>query len=343
VRFGCNFTGPPEVKTPILARMIHEPQKIDPKPRRVAASRWAIPPKKHRQHHVWQHYLKPWCTDGQLHCLMDGRIFPTGTTAIAVEQHFYKIGKLTPDDIALIRFLLIDVKGLHPLIRRNHEDFLKLVTASTQFEGQNTELDDIIDTFRTNALEDYHAGIEASFLPLLESALRKDIGFYADQESCTTLFHFLATQHMRTKGIKVRTIEILKRKSNLDASRIWDILSHMAATNIGMSVFLERERRKLVLVENTTDLPFITGDQPLVNLHGSDGEKSPATLSWYYPISPRVALFLTEVDEGPTYTTAGLTSAQVSDLNARIAAASHRQLFGPSRESLEYYANQTTG
>ena len=157
------------------------------------------------------------------------------------------------------------------------------------------------------------------------------------------MLHFLATQHMRTKGIKVRTIEILKRKSNLDASRIWDILSHMAATNTGMSVFLERERRKLVLVENTTDLPFITGDQPLVNLHGSDGEKSPATLSWYYPISPRLALFLTEVDEGPTYTTAGLTSAQVSDLNARIAAASHRQLFGPSRELLEYYANQTTG
>ena len=124
---------------------------------------------------------------------------------------------------------------------------------------------------------------EQSFLPLLESALRKDIGFYADQESCITLLHFLATQHMRTKGIKVRTIEILKRKSNLDASRIWDILSHMAATNTGMSVFLERERRKLVLVENTTDLPFITGDQPLVNLHGSDGEKSPATLSWYTP------------------------------------------------------------
>ena len=146
--------------------MIHEPQKIDPKPRRVAASRWAIPPKKHRQHHVWQHYLKPWCTDGQLHCLMDGRIFPTGTTAIAVEQHFYKIGKLTTDDIALIRFLLIDVKGLHPLIRRNHEDFLKLVTAPTQFEGQNTELDDIIDTFRTNALEDYHAGIRG-ILPAL--------------------------------------------------------------------------------------------------------------------------------------------------------------------------------
>jgi Protein of unknown function (DUF4238) len=323
--------------------MIHEPKKIDPKPRPAAASRWAPPAKKHRQHHVWQHYLKPWCTDRQLHCLMDGRIFPTGTTAIAIEQHFYKIGKLTADDIALIRFLVIDVKGMHPLTRKNHEDFLNLVTAPTRFEGHSAELDDLIDTFRTNALEDYHAGIEASFLPLLESALRKDIGFYADQQSCITLFHFLATQHMRTKGIKAKTIEILKRKSNLDASRIWGILSHMFATNIGMGVFLERERRKLVLVENMTELAFITGDQPLVNLHGGDGEKSPATLAWYYPISPRLALFLTEVGEEPTYTTACLTSAQVGDLNARIANASHRQLFGQSRESLECYLSKVPG
>jgi hypothetical protein len=60
--------------------------------------------KKRRQHHVWQRYLKAWASDGQIHCTMDGRIFPTGTTAVAVQHDFYKIGKLTPADVALIRF-----------------------------------------------------------------------------------------------------------------------------------------------------------------------------------------------------------------------------------------------
>jgi hypothetical protein len=83
---------------------------------------------------------------------------------------------------------------------------------------------------------------------------------------------------MRTKGIKEKTIEILKRKSNLDVSRIWDIMSHMSATNIGMSLYLEKERRQLVLVENTTELAFITSDQPIINLDG-DGERPPETLS----------------------------------------------------------------
>jgi Protein of unknown function (DUF4238) len=226
------------------------------------------PDKKRRQHHVWQEYLKAWSVNGQLYCLMDGRIFPTGTTVIAVEQYFYKIGKLTAAGIASIRFLLIDVKGVHPLARKNHEDFLTLVTTPALFEGEAEDLDNLIDTFRTNALEDYHAGIEASFLPLLERALNRDISFYSDEQSRITLFHFLASQHMRTKGIKEKTIEILKRKSNLDVSRIWDIMSHMSATNIGMSLYLEKERRQLVLVENTTELAFITGDQPIINLDG---------------------------------------------------------------------------
>jgi hypothetical protein len=63
-------------------------------------------------------------------------------------------------------------------------------------------------------------------------------------------------------------IEVLRRKSNLDVSRIADIMCHMSASNVGMSLFCEREKRQLVVVENTTSLAFITGDQPIVNLHG---------------------------------------------------------------------------
>jgi Protein of unknown function (DUF4238) len=305
--------------------------ETDPNMRRGAIPPRQVGAKKRRQHHVWQRYLKSWSTNGQLHCLMDNRIFQTGTATIAIEQYFYKIGKLTATDIALIRFLVIDIEGLHPLTRKNHEE-----TVPALFDGKSSDLDDLIDTFRTNALEDYHARIEASFLPLLDGALRKDISFYSDKKSCITLFHFLATQHMRTKGVKVKIINTLKQKDGLDVSRIWGIMSHMFATNIGMVVCLERSKRKLALVENTTDRAFITGDQPVINLHGG-GEKSPATLSWYYPISPRLALLLTEVDEEPAFTTASLTSAQVNDLNARMVAASHSQMFAQSQESLEPY------
>jgi hypothetical protein len=295
--------------------------------------------KKHRQHHVWQYYLNAWSNDGQLHCLMDGRIFSTGTPVVAVERDFYKIGKLTANDIALIRLLIIDIKGLHPLTRKNHEDFLKLLTAPDLFEGESENLDDLIDTFRTNALEDYHAAIEASFLPLLKRALEKDTAFYSDDESSITFLQFLASQHMRTKAVKTKTIDILKRENNIDISHIWSIMSLMFATNIGMTLYLERKRRALTLVENTTGVAFITGDQPIINLQASS-QKPPSVLSWYYPISPRLALFLSHTDEKPEYTTASLKTVDVHDLNAGIVAASHRQIFAQSDALLSPYVTK---
>jgi hypothetical protein len=103
-------------------------------------------------------------------------------------------------------------------------------------------------------------------------------------------------------------------------------------------VYLERKKRRLVIIENMTESAFITGDQPVINLHGG-GEKSPAALSWYYPISPHLALLLPEVDEEPAVSTESLTSAQVDDLNEKIVTASHRQVFAQSPSSLKPYAN----
>jgi len=72
---------------------------------------------KRRHHHVWQHYLKPWTAGGALYCLQDERIFPTGTRAIAVENDFYKLDRLTDRDVAWIK--LIFGQG-HPSAVKTH-------------------------------------------------------------------------------------------------------------------------------------------------------------------------------------------------------------------------------
>jgi hypothetical protein len=110
-------------------------------------------------------------------------------------------------------------------------------------------------------------------------------------------------------------------------------MSHMFSVNIGASLFLERKKRKLVLIENNTDLTFITGDQPVINLHGNRPHP-PTTLSLYYPLAPRHALILGEVDEDPVPSTDGLARAQVLALNTKIVEASHSQVFGHSEASI---------
>src|SRR5438270_98927 len=92
-------------------------------------------PKRHH-HHVWQQYLKPWTTNGAIWCLQDGRTFSTGTTAIAVENDFYRLHKLTRQDIALLRVFF---DAGHPLSKRNHVQLLAKLMLPFQMADQATD------------------------------------------------------------------------------------------------------------------------------------------------------------------------------------------------------------
>jgi hypothetical protein len=92
--------------------------------------------KKHRQHHVWQHYLEPWsvvwvCREGH-------HIFNTETTVVAVERDFQKLHRLSDDDIALLRVLLEGPRGpRHLAAKRLDNDLFFMLLAPVQFVEQN--------------------------------------------------------------------------------------------------------------------------------------------------------------------------------------------------------------
>src|ERR1700737_737894 len=133
---------------------------------------------KRRHHHVWQQYLRSWTTDGAIWCLQNGRIFSTGTPTIAVEKDFYKLQKLTREDIAFIKMLFANA---HPLAKRNHAHLLNKLMTPFQIAEQvkrpqdRAKIDQFLDDYASNVLEAYHASIEALFIPSLENALRGDI------------------------------------------------------------------------------------------------------------------------------------------------------------------------
>ena len=273
-------------------------------------------------------------------CLQDGRLFSTGTTYLAVEKDFYKLDALTRDDIALIK-MLFDTG--HPYSKRNHAKLLNDLMLPFQIAERikdpkhREKMNEFLDGYTSDVLEDHHAQIEATFIPILESALNGDISFYRDERAIPFL-HYLSTQFMRTKGIKERSIEACRADGSADLSRVWNVLIHMFATNIGADLYRCRRRRKLVLIHNQTEVPFITGDQPAINLKGTRPHP-PKCLSIYYPLSPTLALLLADLDEEPLFPS-DLTSAQASTLNEQIFKASYRQVFGKSRKSLELFLRE---
>ena len=107
----------------------------------------------------------------------------------------------------------------------------------------------------------------------------------------------------------------------------------MFAANIGAGLYVERRDRKLVLINNTTDTEFITGDQPTINLDAYDG-KPPEKITLYYPLSPSLALILTETDGRTPFPSEGFSAAEARYLNAKMAKAAHSQVFGRSERLL---------
>jgi hypothetical protein len=295
--------------------------------------------KKHRQHQVWQHYVEPWTIEKKIFCLREGKIFRPDTKNVAVERHFYKLHLLTREDIAFLKLFIIDPGSAHA--KALHEDFLRALLAPRAFVEQYrhmlkdpADMDALLEAQEINVLEDYHMSIENSFSTALRQLRESDISFYSNEADCITFARYIATQYMRTKGIKVRMVETFQRANGIDISRVWDIASLMLAVNIGCSRFLGRKRQQLVLLHNNTEVAFITGDQPVINLHGGKRSKPPTELSIYYPVSPTAALIWGEVDEEVPYSTDTLTAAQVSAFNARIAAEAHNQVFAFSEHSL---------
>jgi len=294
--------------------------------------------RKRRQHHVWQQYLRAWATDGAVFCLQNDRIESRGTSVVAVEKDFYKLADLADGDLAVIRFLAID--GANAIAKPVHENFLRLLMRpglmlnALKAKGADPALiDELLDITRTNILEEYQTLIENNFGPLLDIALSGDLSFYDRDDDCMSFALYIATQYMRTKGIKTKVVELVLRKNNLDLSRTWDILAHIFATNIASTIYVARKRQALVLLRNETSVPFITGDQPVINLHAA----TPAAadkLVLYYPLSPHLALVLCELDEPPPLPEGPLSEATVADLNRRIVKAAHRQVFGDTEAAL---------
>src|SRR5262245_12879556 len=129
-----------------------------------------------------------------------------------------------------------------------------------------------------------------------------------------------------TAGKLRRVQELLRRRSDAAAPD---------AANVGASLFQERKQRRLILLTNDTNVPLVTGDQPVINLLGiRQAGSEPTFTTLYYPVSPRLAVLLPEPGLSCSYGSGPLSAKSVDELNRRISADSHAQVFGNTGEVL---------
>jgi len=222
----------------------------------------------------------------------------SGLTVVGGEDNFYKLKELTVPDVDCMK-LFID--GLPELGRKGHKRFLQTYVLPTRLKRHLEKRGDcgpdamkLVDVVRSNLMENYHASIERVFWPYLDLIKARNFSFIEDLNRAIEFFHGFSVQYMRTKAVKERAIQ----KTNVlfdDVERVWDVLSYITAVETGRSFFADRRSFQILVLDNDTQVPFITSDQPIINIRADAGSFSPPEkIELYYPLSPTQAMLYLE-------------------------------------------------
>ncbi|MGL5255983.1 MAG: DUF4238 domain-containing protein [Proteocatella sp.] len=232
----------------------------------------------------------------------------------------------------------------------NLESKISIDDLSLEFDRLRKEHDIISN----NTFEDFLSNIERGFPIWLNKLTNKDLSFYnsktlENSEEKNNFTFFLSMQYFRTKSIKKRIYSIIineiEKSKNKYNTKI-NFLNNIDIYNILFYIIwyyqqifnysITEYNFRLTILINDTKIPFITSDQPVVNLNGDyeNFEQEIKELILYYPIRPNLGLLL---KENCPFDTINITEKDVIYYNDFIANSSYENIFANNKNTLEKY------
>lgn len=197
-------------------------------------------------------------------------------------------------------------------------------------EEERTEIEQKIEYVERSIVELYHGAIEHEGDPLLARLRSRDASFWDNEKESCAFAAFIATQYLRTA--KMRDVFInISRPPSVNLERVWPILHQFKTTEIGAALHEARSRYRAIIIENATQIHFITGDQPVINLNPTNID-----MKLYYPITPTCALLLTA---DPFEHPRSVSIREAEWLNREIYRWSLDQLYGVDLDYLKWVCN----
>lgn len=301
--------------------------------------------KKRHHHYVWRNYLRAWAPDDAIWCCREGKVFKTNLMGVGQKRDFYKLKELTALDILFIRKVAIEPsKSKLEELNEGWIETFRAVELFRDFFDKNgyshPEIDKLIDEAEHNFEEEFHTLIEGESIKYIDSILKQDVSFYSSDRDCMNFAFFLCTQYMRTNKIQQNMLNNFQDVKGINIENCWSIMRHVFATNMAWVLFANRDRFKLVLIINETDTPFITGDQPVVNTYaaGKLGNEAVDDVEFYYPVSPKLAILISERDEYESTEKLSVTKEKALEYNLLIIESSHEQIYASSDQELKRYS-----
>lgn len=301
--------------------------------------------KKKRHHYVWQKYLQPFCyQNNMIYCLYEKRVKGISTKDIAVEKNIYRLNELSSEEIDFL-LKLFEVKDI-TVINEINRYWVKLFNAV--FETKNTSLssnakeDNKRKEIIQNLCEDLHMKIEKAGLKFLDKLYNKDVSFYDNDIERANFLLFIMIQYSRTKKMR-DAISSIDGKGHIDFKNAWNVIVFIMSTSVGTRIFNEKSKWELKILDNKTSIPFITSDQPIINIYAKNTKIENTKLSddefeLYYPVSPVLAVVLKKKGKAfIDYNT--LNDVTINYLNVKMQNESHLQVFSNTESYLNIIKN----
>lgn len=285
------------------------------------------------QHYVWQHYLRAWRAPKKIWCKRIDQSQPFETTPrnISAERYFYQFHELTPDDLAYLETVIAQSNDaeLRKLNRGWIESFQLTFAIRRQLEGITidagirVELEQRLRDIELTLGESFHSAIESRAIAILDALRCEDVGFYAQGQGWMTFIDYISHQYFRTAKMR-NAMRAIPNCLAHDMNRTWPVEAFIYATNLASSFVRQRRDYRIVLLRNKSEIPFITGDQPVINLLGVEAEQ----VDLYYPLKPDLAMIYTADQTRYCGQEATLGPIAVESYNQRIYAKSDTQIYG---------------
>jgi len=303
--------------------------------------------KKTKHHYVWAHYLQDWTVDGTniYYITKKSNIASDSVRGLGLEKDFYKIGILKESDKELIDLF---TKNCNETVKELHWKFVNMVFETQKMvSALSPSLDvklgiKLQDIMQSNVFENYLSEQESNAINILSELKAGNLLSLDDKDTYYKFCYFLGHQFSRTQKMKQLLLlsldKIPTQTHLLDRlrdfyNRNWWFMCSFMATNLSYDMSLNSSR-KVILLENKSNIDFITSDQPVINLNpeGSKGE----FVDYYYPLSTSKALLINT--SGVKYFSSHhLSDDEVHMLNVKLARASCKTIFSRKKETIKLY------
>jgi hypothetical protein len=294
-----------------------------------------------QQHTVWRAYLSEWAQGEKLWCAMEGRVFRANPKKVGRERDFYEVREVRESDLEILRASLIrPIK--HDQIREMAEEWVETFTLLQRLrpalEASGCDARKIQE-IGIQLEESLHGKIEDNATPLLRQLLSSDRFCLQGDDEYFSFMHYLMTQYFRTSRIKENLHQNLDVLRPGYVERTMGIMRHVLPLTATWKLINERSAMPARILTNRTLIPFITGDQPVINTHAADVgfEEMVDVCEFYYPLSPERAVIISSSD---VYSSGQITEDTAAiRLNKLIALSAEKQIYASSSEDLQELQN----